>query len=295
LLASSGYNDWRNAAQRLKRHETTHRHIISMTHWMEIEVRLQKSKTIDNHMEEAIKKEKKYWRDVLVRIIAVVKTLAEQTKEKVDDPNSGNVLAFIRMIGGFDLVMKEQIRRANKGEIHCHFLSHKIQNELIELLANETKMMILKKIKDAKYFSVILDSSPDDSRKEQMTFLIRCVDVSTCSPKIEEFFSTFLHIKDKRGEGLFKTLQDALIDLKLNIDDIRGQGYDNGHNMMGKHKGVQKRLLDTNPRAFYTPYGCQSLNLTLFLFLESKKAVSFFRIVQRIYCLFAASTNNREV
>ncbi|KAL9830743.1 hypothetical protein AtNW77_Chr3g0192771 [Arabidopsis thaliana] len=56
------------------------------------------------------------------------------------------------MIGGFDLVMKEQIRRANKGEIHCHFLSHKIQNELIELLANETKMMILKKIKDAKYF-----------------------------------------------------------------------------------------------------------------------------------------------
>jgi len=51
LLASSGYNDWKNAAQRLKRHETTHRHIISMTHWMELEVRLQKSKTIDNHME----------------------------------------------------------------------------------------------------------------------------------------------------------------------------------------------------------------------------------------------------
>ena len=162
-----------------------------------------------------------------MRIIAVVKTLAKQnlafcgTKENVDDPNSGNILAFIRMIGGFNSVMKEHIRRANKGEIHCHFLSHKIQNELIELLANETKMMILKKIKDAKYFSVILDSSPDDSRKEQMTFLIRCVDVSTCSPKIEEFFLTFLHIKDKRGEGLFKTLQDALIDLKLNIDDVR--------------------------------------------------------------------------
>ncbi|KAG7640939.1 HAT C-terminal dimerization domain, partial [Arabidopsis suecica] len=101
------------------------------------------------------------------------------------------------MIGGFNSVMKEHIRRANKGEIHCHFLSHKSQNELTELLANETKLMILKNIKDAKYFSVILDSIPDVSRKEQMTFLIRCVDVSTCSPKIEEFFLTFQHIKDK--------------------------------------------------------------------------------------------------
>ncbi|XP_010430703.1 PREDICTED: zinc finger MYM-type protein 1-like [Camelina sativa] len=200
------------------------------------------------------------------------------------------------MIGGFDSVMKEHIRRAKKGEIQSHFLSHQIQNELIELIANEIKLMILKKIQNAKYFSIILDSTPDVSRKEQMTFLIRCVDVSTSSPKIEEFFLTFLEIKDKRGEGLFKTLQDALIDLKLDINDVRGQGYDNGQNMKGKHRGVQKRLLDINPRAFYTPCGCHSLNLALCdMAKSSKKAVYFFGIVQRIYCLFAASTNNWEV
>ncbi|XP_020888411.1 zinc finger MYM-type protein 1-like [Arabidopsis lyrata subsp. lyrata] len=302
LLASSGYDDWRNASQRLKKHETAHHHIVCMTQWMELEVRLQKNKTIDKHMQEAIKKEKKHWRDVMLRIIGVVKTLAERNlafrggNEKVNDPNCGNFLAFIRMIGGFDSVMKEHIRRINNGEIYHHFLSHKIQNELIELLANEVKLMILKKIQDAKYFSVILDSTPDVSRKEQMTFLIRCVDVSTSSPKIEEFFLTFLEIKDKKGEGLFKTLQDALIDLKLNIDDIRGQGYDNGQNMKGRHKGVQKRLLDVHPRAFYTPCGCHSLNLALSdMASSSKKAISFFGIIQRVYCLFAASTNNWEV
>lgn len=50
-------------------------------------------------------------------------------------------------------------------------------------------------------------------------------------------------VKDKSGEGLFASLQDALVELELDISDVRGQGYDNGSNMKGKNKGVQKRLL----------------------------------------------------
>ncbi|XP_021761381.1 uncharacterized protein LOC110726226 [Chenopodium quinoa] len=58
--------------------------------------------------------------------------------------------------------------------------------------------------------------------------------------------------------------------LDLDIDDIRGQGYDNGSNMKGKHQGVQKRLLDINSRALYIPCACHSLNLTLCKKLQSK-------------------------
>ena len=66
-----------------------------------------------------------------------------------------------------------------------------------------------------------------------------------------------------QGLDFFNILKDVLITLKLDIGDIREQGYDNGSNMKWKHKGVQKRLLEMNARAFYAPCGCHSLNLTL--------------------------------
>jgi hypothetical protein len=82
----------------------------------------------------------------------------------------------------------------------------------------------------------------------------------------------------------------------LNIDDIRGQGYDNGSNMKGKHHGVQRRLLQKNPRALYMPCACHSLNLTLSDMAKScGKAIGFFGIVQKLYNLFSGSTKRWKV
>ncbi|GJT50268.1 52 kDa repressor of the inhibitor of the protein kinase-like protein [Tanacetum coccineum] len=48
-------------------------------------------------------------------------------------------------------------------------------------------------------------------------------------------------IEDTPGLGLFNVLQDVLKSLNLDIKYIRGQGYDNGSNMKGKHQ-VSKKL-----------------------------------------------------
>ena len=51
------------------------------------------------------------------------------------------------------------------------------------MIANEIRSKIIKKVKEAKYFSIILDRTFNISNQEQMTLVLRCVDIST-SPRI---------------------------------------------------------------------------------------------------------------
>lgn len=58
-------------------HETGPAHMMSMTSWIELEKRLKKNATIDRDLQAQLNKEKEHWRKVLMRIFAVVKTLAK--------------------------------------------------------------------------------------------------------------------------------------------------------------------------------------------------------------------------
>ena len=51
---------------------------MNMNIWMDTEMRLLKNKTIDKHLQEQINKEKEYWKNILLRIIVVVKNLSKK-------------------------------------------------------------------------------------------------------------------------------------------------------------------------------------------------------------------------
>ena len=301
-MATEGYNDWIHLGSRLKEHETSADHVLNMTTWYELRSRLQSDQAIDKTAQRQLEKEKDHRRKVLFRIVCIVKFLAKHnlafrgTNSKLYEDSNGNFLGLVEMLVEFDPIIQEHVRRITSEETQAHYLDFKIQNELIHLLASAIKSEIIKKIKSAKYFSVILDCTPDASHQEQMSLIIRYVDSSSSDVRIEESFIGFLDVNDTTGQGLFDVLENELKLLGLDIDDVRGQGYDNGSNMKGKHKGVKKKLLDVNPHAFYSACGCHSLNLTLCDMAETcGKAKDFFGIIQRIYTTFANSTKKWQI
>jgi hypothetical protein len=302
-LAKDGTSDWHNLPTKLREHENNPEHNHNVVKWVDLQMRLKQEVTIDKQMEALINKERVRWMLILARIIGVVKTLSRNslpfrgTNEKIYEKNNRFFCQLNEFITEFDSIMKDHLRHVVDKEVQNRYLSHKIQNELISLLTNEIKEEIRRKILKAKYFSVILDCTLDLSHEEQMSIVIRCVDVEDASEfKVDELFPEFIKVDDTSGLGLFKQLEDTLVNLKLNIDDIRGQSYDNGSNMKDKHQDVQKMLLDVNPRAFYIPRGCNTLNLALCDMAKScVKARNFFAYVQKVYTLFSGSTHQWDI
>lgn len=74
-----------------------------------------------------------------------------------------------------------------------------------------SKENTIKKILKAKYFSVMFDCTSDSSHEEQMTVIIRCMDIEdTDGVKVEQFFLGFIIVDETSGLGLFKQLENIL-------------------------------------------------------------------------------------
>ncbi|XP_039605553.1 uncharacterized protein LOC120526452 [Polypterus senegalus] len=131
----------------------------------------------------------------------------------------------------FDPCMQEHVRRITDNEIHDHHLGKNVQNEIIHLMGNATLEKIISHIHKAKYFSIILDCTPDISHEEQMTMIIRIVHIDGSSVEVREYFVEYIAVDDSTGSNLTDQCLRVLSELKLDLGNCRGQGYDNGSNI----------------------------------------------------------------
>lgn len=293
-----GYSDWKNMKRDVASHEITFKHHSAFKSWLEFSKRLETNQTIDAEQKKLLNREIDRWKEVMKRLVACVQFLAQQSlafrghTSKLYDRSNGNFLKLMEMLAKFDPVMTEHLNRATTTSKR-HYLSNRIQNELIDSLATCVKEFISNAVVESKYYAVIVDCTSDLSHVEQMSIILRYVALcpNENKYKIEERFLSFSPCMDSTGEGIANAIAAELEKVNLDLQDIRGQGYDNGPNMAGVIKGVQSRVLELNSRALFVPCACHKLNLMLndTAKLVDDGAFKFFETVQKCFVFFSDS------
>ncbi|XP_065672106.1 zinc finger MYM-type protein 1-like [Hydra vulgaris] len=221
--------------------------------------------------------------------------------QHIYDPDNGNFLGIIELLSKYDPILSEHVKKVhesqlNKKRLQVHYLSTRIQNELIELCGSFVQTKIIEEIQNTKYFSIVVDATPDCSHKEQTTFIICYIKIDGSKFSIEERFLYFDDYSKKTGKEIAARILHVLTLLNIDFKLCTGQAYDNGPNMAGKYKGVQAVLLEENPNCMFASCGNHTLNLVGVDCAEScKEAILYFGIVQQMYNFFSSSPQRWKI
>lgn len=116
-LSTIGTNDWNYLGSKLIEHERSLAHLRCTKTWFDLKIRIQNMSSIDKTNLEIIEKEKIHWKNVLKRILAAIQYLAKHndafrsTSDIIFTKNNGKFLGLIEMIGKFNPVIEEHLRR----------------------------------------------------------------------------------------------------------------------------------------------------------------------------------------
>jgi len=124
-------------------------------------------------------------------------------------------------------------------------------------MAEKITKQIVEEVKVSKYFSISVDSTPDVSHVDQLSFIVRYI--SKDGTPIERFLK-FIANTGHKSEQLADAVFDTFNQYNLDIKNCRGQSYDNASNMAGKCTGLQARIKEVIPLAIYVPCSAHSLN-----------------------------------
>ncbi|XP_071970354.1 zinc finger protein 862-like [Engystomops pustulosus] len=295
-LSGEGFSDWKHAHVRMAEHEISKSHLNSVT---VLGKRVSEKQSISAHLLRHSEDARAYWRHVLMRVVCTIKFLAERglafrgENELLNSPRNGNFMGIMELIAEFDPFLSSHLKgHAQKGRGKTNYLSSTIVEEIIKLMGQRVQQTIIDRIKQSKYYSVSVDSTPDEANIDQLTIVIRYIEGST--PK--ERFLTFLPNCGHTGSAIANGLLTFLEQHKVEIRDCRGQAYDNAANMCGKYKGMQAFIKEKNKLAELIPCCGHSLNLVGKAAANAcPKAVHFFQFVQQLYVFFTASTHRYQI
>lgn len=128
------------------------------------------------------------------------------------------------------------------------------------MLASEVLRQHIQKIKDAPFYSLMVDETSDITRLEQISVVIRHVSDDLQS---SETFLGFYETSDTKSKTLFKIVEDILLRFGLSFGKMRGQCYDGAAYVAGHISGLQTRVREVEKGALFVHCNAHQLNLVV--------------------------------
>ena len=147
-------------------------------------------------------------------ILDVILFLAEHnlpfrgSTSKVWEDNNGLFLATLELLSKHKKVLEMHLRNVKQHQnlqmrMQAHYLSWSSQNEFIKACGKQVLDALIAESRNAIYYSVIVDATPDVSHTEQILFVLRYVHRSEENVwGIKERFLLFEDCEKKKGKDI---------------------------------------------------------------------------------------------
>ena len=131
-----------------------------------------------------------------------------------------------------------------------------IQNKLISVLVEQVIRDIKSELHSALFFAIILDTTQDASKKDQLSEVFHYVkidyhdDRTLSELKVVEAFTSFIEVEDLSAIELHTLITNSIQQKGLDLKNCRKQGYDGAAVMTGKYSGLHKKIQVMVPQAY---------------------------------------------
>lgn len=290
ILCTKEFSNWKHAIEKFNSHEETSYHkacienykVMSQKSFVPVNIQIDKAvsaETIEN---------RKLIRPVIDSILfcgrqgLALRGHSDSGPLSIQEPveNDGNFRAILRYglkmasFGNSDLQLIRE--RCNR---NAQYLSPKIQNEIICTCNKLILERIVKKINLSKGFCVLADETADIGGIEQFSICARYI----YNDEIQEDFLNFVPLQNTSGETLANTLLESLKSFGIDLQYLRGQGYDGAAAMSGRFNGVQAIVKKQYKTAVYVHCSAHVLNLAICSACEIPSIRNAMGIIEAVY------------
>ena len=253
-FVSAGFTNWKDATHDFKRHESSQMHAESVMKWHHH----MNCEAVDTLLSAEKKRQQMANCAALQCIVSHLKFLGRQGLSiRGHSESEGNLVQLLKLHRTDNKHLSDWLSRTG----HESYLSHDIQNEILQIMSHAIIRKITSSIRSAIHFAVIADESTDISGKQQLSISLRWV--GTAFDVHEDFVGLYEMDHGADAKTITKMITDALLRLGLPISNLRGQGYDGASVMSGSISGVSTQIKAMERRAVYIHCCAHSLNLAL--------------------------------